>query len=664
MTQDRDQQASALVRDQDASESTPFHFERPSNQAASYGTIGTRHAARHSPDHGARRRSSAADRIHHFTEIGGVNSLRNFARSWQRAANFQEVAPTRRSFVHEEDLDDPQTADRPSDAERHLRPRPSFLSVFSTPRDTSHGRDSDATTDAEADDESVIEGGITIPQGSPGQPRSSYRRDSIFQVEPQLASPFGGSYRSGYGSLASRVNESSMLHAGKLFKQQQGIPPEDESDKEDTQPLIVRRIEPEAGKHIDIVVGQSTLPQTIFNSVNTLIGVGMLSLPLAIRYSGWIIGLSFFSFSAVVTSYTAKLLAKCLDVDGSLITFADLAYVSFGSRARIATSLLFTLELLAACVALVILFADSLNALIPGWDLLYFKLVCGVLLIPLNFIPLRFLSLSSVLGILCCLGIVVAVFVDGIIKPHALGSLREPATTYAFPLDWRTLPLAFGLLMAPWGGHSVFPNIYRDMRHPKKYTRAVNITYVFTYFLEAALAVAGYLMYGDSVLDEITSNIFRTKGYPRWISICIVIAIAIIPLTKIPLNARPIVSTIEIFCGLHSRALSGASSMDGMSGLSRGLLKISIRVLTTVSIVVIAIFVPSFDRVMSLLGSMACFTICIILPCAFHLKIFGKELSFKQRVLDWTLVIVCTILAILGTVAAFVPKHLLGVPEP
>ena len=35
-------------------------------------------------------------------------------------------------------------------------------------------------------------------------------------------------------------------------------------------------------------------------------------------------------------------------------------------------------------------------------------------------------------------------------------------------------------LKAPWGGHSVFPNIYRDMRHPVKYTRAINYTYIFT----------------------------------------------------------------------------------------------------------------------------------------------------------------------------------------
>jgi vesicular inhibitory amino acid transporter len=81
---------------------------------------------------------------------------------------------------------------------------------------------------------------------------------------------------------------------------------------------------------VNWVVGQSTLPQTIFNSVNVLIGVGLLALPLALKMSGWVPRLLFFTFAGVSTYYTAKLLAKCADVDTSLITFADLAYVSFG----------------------------------------------------------------------------------------------------------------------------------------------------------------------------------------------------------------------------------------------------------------------------------------------------------------------------------------------
>lgn len=449
-----------------------------------------------------------------------------------------------------------------------------------------------------------------------------------------------------------------MRHAGRLFRQQQtkGV---HEPDKE-REPLLVKQVQEDDGKVVTVVVGQSTLPQTIFNSVNVLIGVGLLALPLAMKLAGWLPGLIFFAFAGISTSYTAKILAKCADVDTSLITFADLAYVSFGPWARLATSILFSLELIAACVALVVLFADSLHELIPGWGTTEWKIICGIVLTPLSFVPLRYLSFTSIIGILACFGMVLAIIIDGLIKPQQPGSLREPAVTHLFPANWMTLPIAFGILMSPWGGHSVFPNIYRDMRHPYKYRRGVNIAYVFTFLLDLSMAVAGFLMFGDGVKDEITRNILITPGYPEAINYFLVVCVAIIPLTKIPLNARPIISTLELFLGLDTRALATNASLTGLSSLTRGLLKTAVRLLCTVIFVILAILIPQFDTIMSLLGAVACFTICIILPCAFHLKLFGAELSRANKALDWTLIVVSTVLALVSTTFNFLPADVFG----
>lgn len=124
---------------------------------------------------------------------------------------------------------------------------------------------------------------------------------------------------------------------------------------------------------------------------------------MGMKYAGWLCGMIVLFGAAAVTSYTAKLLAKCMDLDPSLITFSDLAYISFGRNARIATSILFTMELLAACVALIVLFADSMELLFEGvLSITQWKVLCSIVLIPLNFLPLRFLSFTSIIGILCC----------------------------------------------------------------------------------------------------------------------------------------------------------------------------------------------------------------------------------------------------------------------
>jgi vesicular inhibitory amino acid transporter len=334
-------------------------------------------------------------RLNGLTQVGGVNSIENFARSWQRAAGFLEVTPRRPSFtlVSDAEGDAEDSAERfgKSDIENGGFPRTSLLRAH-----LEHSRESESANGPAVTDEGDVNedegGGPSMQDGVRG-------RESIFGIAPHLSTPLAGSYGTSYGTLNSTLNESSMRHAAQLWRQQQasGV---NQPDQE-REPLLVKEVEQD-GKVVLVVAGRSTLPQTVFNSTNVLIGVGLLSLPLGIKYAGWICGMLFLFFAALVTSYTARILAKCMDVDSSLITFADLAFVSYGQKARIATSILFTMELMAACVALIVLFADTIDLLIPGVGVTGWKILCGILLIPLNFAPLRLLSFTSVLGIFSC----------------------------------------------------------------------------------------------------------------------------------------------------------------------------------------------------------------------------------------------------------------------
>ncbi|KAK9380240.1 transmembrane amino acid transporter protein-domain-containing protein [Kockiozyma suomiensis] len=400
-----------------------------------------------------------------------------------------------------------------------------------------------------------------------------------------------------------------------------------------------------------VVPGRSTAPQTVFNSVNVLIGIGLLSLPLAISYSGWLIGIVFMCIAAAITLYTAKVLARCLDTDPSLVTYADIAYAAFGARARLLTSLLFSLELLGSCVALVVLFADSIYTLMPGaLSKTQLKILAFFILSPLSFLPLSVLSFSSILGILSTFSILVIVFIDGLIKTQQPGTLWHPMPSNFLPSNWKAVPLSLGLLMAPWCGHSVFPNVYRDMRHPYKFKRCLNISYIFTFFVDMAMGVIGLLMFGDDfVTEEITNTIIETKGFPRGLSIAIIVLIAFIPLSKTPLNARPIITTLEVLLGVSASPTPLELQPDGPIDIegdveferiesstrrhplarlyhklkSPEVARAAIIVAVNLIVVIIAIVFPAFDRIMALVGSALGFTICIVLPLAFYLKIFG-----------------------------------------
>lgn len=571
------------------------------------------------------RRSSISNTVDALRHAGGPNSIDNFARSWTRAAGYFEITPGQTYVLADEGVDP-----RDAEAQVHIF-SPAFEDDAESDIDYGHERSPMLGGHAGGAD------GFTY--GSLGSIRTI--RGSI-----------------GGGPTTARLDDGSMQHAADLFQQQQGLT----DDMKEREPLLVKRIEREDGKVVVEIVGQSTLPQTVFNSVNVLIGVGLLSLPLGLKYSGWVIGMIFLAFSASVTNYTAKLLARCLDKakDQTLVTYADIAYAAFGHKARIWISLLFSMELLAACVALIILFADSLNVLIPSVSVTQWKILAGFILTPLSFLPLRVLSFSSILGIISCFMIVSIIFIDGLYKPEAPGSLRDPMPTHMWPEHWATVPMSFGLLMSPWGGHSVFPNIYKDMRHPYKYNKGVDITYIFTYGLDVFLAIIGILMFGDQVRDEITASILSITAYPKFLNMLIVVFISIIPLTKMPLNSRPIVVTLEVMFGLDARSISlSDSSSAPPSATSRGLTKILVRVVCHVVFVTIAILFPSFDRIMALLGSFLCFSICVILPLAFYLKICGEDIGKGEKVMDWVLLVFSTICAASGTAWSLLPEGVL-----
>lgn len=378
-----------------------------------------------------------------------VNSLGAYVRSVVRTAGFRNLQPKIRQVLQGDDEEVTQE-------HRHLH----------------HHDDGDHSHDARE----------AVADTSEQSDHSKHRSDQQAQDEHTPLIENGKSHQHGgeaasrdLSPLRSRLVDTSQQRVDQLQKQRDECRSQQKSDGQE--PLLITRIHRDDGTVAEVIVGQSTLPQTIFNSSNTLIGVGILSLPLAFRYAGWILGLLMLLTSAVVTKYTAGLLAKCIDVDSSLANFADIAYVAFGSKGRSITSTSITLELLVGNIGLVILFADTMSSLIDGHSLVFWKILYGAIQIPLNFLPMSWLGTTSFIGIFCNVVIILIALVAGSLKKHSPGSLRDTATTYAWPQHWAALPLSFGLIMALWTGHSVFPNIYRDMRHPPKY--GPGLKYVF-----------------------------------------------------------------------------------------------------------------------------------------------------------------------------------------
>lgn len=417
----------------------------------------------------------------------------------------------------------------------------------------------------------------------------------------------------------------------------------------DAESFMVKQIEGKDGAVVTVLAGQSTAPQTIFNSINVLIGIGLFALPLGLKYAGWVFGLLLLLVLACGTFCTAELLSRCLDTDPTMMSYADLGYAAYGRRGRALISCLFTLDLLGSGVSLIILFGDSLNALFPSHSSNFFKVLSFFAVTPAIFIPLNILSNISFLGIMSTIGTVSLIIVCGLLKNESPGSLLQPMETHLWPENMMGFCLSIGLLSACWGGHAVFPNLKTDMRHPEKFKDCLKTTYKITSMADIGTAVVGFLMFGNLVHDEITKNLLLTAGYPNFVYGTVSALMAVIPIAKTPLNARPIVSVLDTLMGIEG----AEAKFEGRQFYFAKFQRIFNRILINVLFVTIAIVFPKFDKLIAFLGAGLCFAICLILPCLFYIKICKATIKPWEKRICHLVIFLSACLATLGIGAAF-----------
>ncbi|SGZ48283.1 CIC11C00000000347 [Sungouiella intermedia] len=396
----------------------------------------------------------------------------------------------------------------------------------------------------------------------------------------------------------------------------------------------------------------SMAPQTIFNAVNTLMGIAMLSLSYGFRLSGWVVGTILLLVCAWTTSKTAKILGSILKKNKELVTYGDIAYSFGGSKFQVLATCIFMVDLLGAAVLLVLLFSDSFTLIFPDVSAGYFKVLVVAVTFILSFLPLAMISLVSLTGIISTIAILVLITLCGFLTKETPGSLLSPAPTNLWPNSLREVILSLGIFMAPWGGHPVFPELYRDMRHPKKFDYCCNVTFLFTFKFDYIIAIVGYLMFGQNCADTLTKNIMTNKSYPSWVKPFFSIFLGILPISKLALVTRPIVSVYESYFRMNEHSV--VTYKNGRKVIPMTTTKFISRLVFLLFLLLVSFVFTSFGKVIAFLGSAICFTICVTLPLMFHLKLNADILTPLLRGLTIAGIALGLSGAIAGTYASFV----------
>ncbi|XP_052139304.1 amino acid transporter AVT1C-like [Oryza glaberrima] len=373
--------------------------------------------------------------------------------------------------------------------------------------------------------------------------------------------------------------------------------------------------------------------QAILNGLNVLCGVGILTTSYGIKQGGWL-SLILLPLLGCCSCYTGLLLKKCIDSSPSIDTYPDIGQAAFGIYGRIFVSVVLYLELYACGVEYITLLGDSLSSVFPSADLAFggiylnahnlFAITMALAILPSVWLKnLRLLSYLSAGGVIATTTVIVCLFWVGIGE----GVGFHPGGT---ALNLTHFPVALGLYGYCYSGHSVFPNIYSSMEERPKFTFVLLFCFIVVTFVYAGVAVAGFLMFGESTMSQFTLNMPQ-----QFIPSKIAIGMTIInPYTKYALTLTPVALSIEE--ALPRRMQTYQVGM-------------CVRTALVASTVVVALTFPYFALVMALLGSVFTMLVALILPCACYLSIKKGSTPLWEVVLCITIILLGILCACVGS---------------
>ncbi|KAF7006064.1 hypothetical protein CFC21_021136, partial [Triticum aestivum] len=282
-----------------------------------------------------------------------------------------------------------------------------------------------------------------------------------------------------------------------------------------------------------------------------------------------------------------------------------------------------------------ILESDNLSKLFPnahltigGFSLdahVLFAILTTLVVMPTTWLrDLSCLSFISAGGVVASIVIVACLFWAGLVD-H-VGVNKSEGTALNLP----GIPIAIGLYGYCYSGHGVFPNIYSSLKKSNQFNAVLFTCIALSTVLFAGAAVMGYIMFGETTESQFTLNMppnLMSSKIAVWTTVTN-------PITKYALTMTPLALSLEELLPSNRQTYGNI---------------IMLRSALVLSSLVVALSVPFFGLVMSLVGSLLTMFVAYILPCACFLAILRSTVTWSQIVLCVFIIVVGLCCAGVGT---------------
>lgn len=385
------------------------------------------------------------------------------------------------------------------------------------------------------------------------------------------------------------------------------------------------------------LVPKTGVSQAVFSYLCTCVGAGVLSLPGALQYSGWL-GLVMMAFVAIACNHTAKYLCACMFARPGVMlrTYEDIGEQALGKWGRRMVAFFQIITLFGVCTIFLILIGGNMTTLVPKLSLHDWVFLFAVALIPIAWLKtMNEVSILAVFGVLASLYVAAIVVIKGFLRCAS----PEPG---AAPIEYDLingagLSSALNIIVFSFGGHSVLPNIVAHCSQAQKnYKKVTGYSYFLIAVIYMITAAGGYAGWGrdtkDKVLDNMDDGNNVVKSAYAFITAHVVLAY------PIPLN--PISLAVESMLGI-----------DRKTGYAELLSRMLSRTCLVLMTVLIASVVPYFGDVLQLCSALSIVVVVFVFPPLFY------YLLFKHRGFTTMELITMAFLVIFGVLSSIIGMY-------